>query len=83
MKMIQIVMKVITSKKKDVVPLKRKRGVLKKRMRVLMIEMLMSHKSFMRYSVVFLFPLMRKIFWESGLQGYMKQKGVKDYPLVN
>ena len=37
----------------------------------------------MRYSVVFLFPLMRKIFWESGLQGYMKQKGVKDYPLVN
>ena len=50
-------MKVITSKKKDVVPLKRKRGVLRKRMRVLMIEMLMSHKSFMRYSVVFLFPL--------------------------
>ena len=83
MKMIQIVMNVITSKKKDVVPLKRKRGVLRKRMRVLMIEMLMSHKSFMRYSVVFLFPLMRKIFWESGLQGYMKQKGVKDYPLVN
>ena len=72
MKMIQIVMKVITSKKKDVVPLKRKRGVLRKRMRVLMIEMLMSHKSFMRYGVVFLFPLMRNIFWESGLQGYMK-----------
>ena len=80
MKMIQIVMKVITFKKKDVVPLKRKRGVLRKRMRVLMIEMLMSHKSFMRHGVVFLCPLVRKNFWESGLQGYMKQKGVKDYP---
>ena len=81
-------MKVITLKKnKNAMPLKRKVGVLRKmmilkivkRMRVLMMEMLMSQRSFMKHGFVFLCPLMRLKFWESRLQGYVKQKGAKDY----
>ena len=79
-------MKVITLKKnKNAMPLKRKVGVLRKmmilkivkRMRVLMMEM--SQRSFMKHGFVFLCPLMRLKFWESRLQGYVKQKGAKDY----
>ena len=45
-----------------------------------MMEMLLtSWRSFMKYSVVFLFSLMRVKLWESGLQVYMKQKELKAY----
>ena len=79
-------MKVITSKKNNVMPLKRKVAVLRKmmilkivkRMGVLM-EMLMSQRSCMKHGVVFLCPLMRVKLWESSLQRYMKQREAKYY----
>ena len=77
---------VITSKEK-VMPLKRNVTALRKimilkivkRMKVLMIEMLMSQRNFMKHGAVLLYPLMRLKLWENGLQRYMKQKEAKDY----
>ena len=57
----------------------RKMIILKivKRMRVLMMELLMSQKSFVKHGIIFLCPLMIVKLWESCLHGYMKQKEQK------
>ena len=73
--------------KEEVMPLKRKVTVLRKmmilkmvkRVRVVMIETLMSQRSFMKHGITFLHPLMRVKLWKSGFQEYMKQKEAKDY----
>ena len=65
---------VITSKKEKVMPLKRNVTALRKimilkivkRIRVLMIEMLMSQRNFMKHGAIFLYPLMRLKLWENG-----------------
>ena len=79
MKMIEIMTEETTSTKQKVMPLKRKVTVLSKmmilklvkRIRVLMIEMLVSQRSFIKCGVIFLHPLMRVKLWESDLQGYV------------
>ena len=71
-------MKVITLTNNNVMHLKRKVAVLKKmmtlkimkRMKVLMMDMLMSQRSFMTHGVVILSPLRRVKLWESEAKDY-------------
>ena len=80
-------MKIITLRHKNAMLLRRKVVVLRKmmilkivkRMRVLMMETLMSQRNLIKHGLIFLCPLMKVKLRKSSLLGYMKQKEAKDF----